>query len=224
MPSFEDDDIREVVDEQRRCRNAMGPRLSIGGALAVMVVAAGCTGRAPDQTVEGSPTPRSAATSVKPTAFGNRNVSLGCSDSIGVRPGEAIDEVPFRGLATTDTEPPLAQDMLGFELPSGMHWYFRKNPLSMRKGAVDFTLSVSGSSQALAWVPAGVWTTQGKRPDLRTWAASSLTLHSCPDRPASFLGGILAEDLHSCLELTMRQAGHPEQTVHQRLDGSSCTE
>ena len=220
----EDDGIGEVGVDQRRGRHVMGPRLNVSGVLSVMVLAAGCTGPDADHTVDGSPTPRSAATSSWPVAFGNRNVSLGCSDAVGVPPGETIDEVPFRGFPTTDSEPPLVQDVLGFRLPPGMHWFFRKNPLSMRKGAGDFTLSVSGSSQALLWVPAGVWTTQGSRPDLTTWAASSLTLHSCPDRAAMFLGGILAEDLHTCLQLTMRRAGHPEQTVHQRLDGSPCTE
>ena len=214
----------QAEHEQQRCRSAVGRQLSIGSALVVMVLAAGCTGRATDHTLDGSPTPHSAATSVKPTAFGKRNVSMSCSDSIGAQPGETIDEVPFRRLATTGTEPPLAQDVLGFKLPSGMHWYFRKNPLSIRQRAADFTLSVSGSSQALAWVPASVWTTQGKRPDLTTWAASSLTLHSCPDRAALFLGGILAENQRTCLRLTIRQAGRPEQTIHQRLDGSPCTE
>lgn len=202
----------------------MGPRLRIGSALAVLVVAAGCTGGAGDQRVDGSSTPRSAATPTKATAFGSRNVSLSCSDSIAVPPGENIAEVPFEGFATTNTEPPLAQDVLGFELPSGMHAYFRKNPLSMHKGAADFTLKVSGVSQVLVWVPAGVWTTQGtQRPMVTKWAGSSLTLHSCADRAAMFLGGILAEDLQTCLQLSMRQDGHPGRTVHQRLDGSPCT-
>jgi hypothetical protein len=101
-----------------------------------------------------------------------------------------------------------------------MHWYFRKNPLVMRKGASEFTLTVSGAGQALAWVPAGAWTTGDI--DLNRWSASSLTLHGCPDRAAEFLGGILASDLHTCLHMTMRQPGQPDRTVRQHLDGSAC--
>ncbi|MEO7421246.1 MAG: hypothetical protein ABIU87_02490 [Ornithinibacter sp.] len=199
----------------------MRRRLSIGTVMAVTVLAAGCTDTGPDQTVEGSPV----ATSSTAAAFGSRQVALGCSDSIDVQRGELIDEVPFRRLSTTDAEPPSARDVLGFQLPLGEHWYFRKVPLSVRKGAVDFTLSLSGPAQALSWVPASVWTTQGqRRPDLATWAAQSVTLQSCPDRAAMFLGGILAKDLDTCLHLTMRQAGQPEHTVRQRLDGSRCTE
>jgi hypothetical protein len=102
-----------------------------------------------------------------------------------------------------------------------MHWYFRKNPLVMRKGASDFTLTVSGSAQALAWVPAGAWATGDI--DLNRWSAFSLTLHSCPDRAAEFLGGIVADDLHTCLRMTMGQPGQPERTVRQHLDGSACS-
>jgi hypothetical protein len=120
-----------------------------------------------------------------------------------------------------DTAPPLAEDV-GLRLSAGAHWYFRKLPLAMRQGAADFTVSVSGAGQALAWVPAAVWTTS-RNPDLAAWTASSVTLRSCPDRAALFLGGILATDLNTCLHLTMRQAGRPQGTVRQRLDGAPCT-
>jgi hypothetical protein len=119
-----------------------------------------------------------------------------------------------------DTEPPLAEDV-GLRLPAGIHWYFRKLPLAMGTGAADFTVSVSGAGQALAWVPAAVWTT-GVKPDLTAWAASSVTLRSCPDRAALFLGGILAADLNTCLQLTMSRAGQLRRTVGQHLDGSPC--
>ena len=200
----------------------MSRRLRFGSALVVMVLAAACSGRADDPGVDGSPAPRPAVPSATATVVGGGNVSLGCSDSIGTQPGESVDAVPFRGLATTGTEPPLAQDVLGFTLPPGMAWHFRKNPLTMRPGAADVTVSVSGSSQALLWVPASVWTTQGQRPDVSRWAASSLTLHSCPDRAAVFLGGILAQDQDTCLDLTVHQAGRPDQRRQQRLDGTPC--
>lgn len=192
---------------------------SIAGCLAVMIIAAGCSGHGPQGDV--SFPAASLTTAGSTAAFGTRHVSLGCSDSIQPQPGEAVDKIPFEGFPTASpgVEPPLAQDV-GLRLPPGMHWYFRKNPLSVRKSAPDFTLTVSGSSQALAWVPAGAWTT-GKA-DLTRWSASSLTLHSCPDRDALFLGGILAGDLHTCLRMTMGQPGQPERTVRQHLDGSAC--
>lgn len=97
-----------------------------------------------------------------------------------------------------------------------------KDPLALQAGAADLTLSVAGAGQALGWVPSSVWT-MGGPPDLGPWAASSVTLHSCPDRPALFLGGMLAADLNTCINLTVRQQGRPERTVHQFLDGSACT-
>ena len=187
--------------------------------LAMTVLTAGCS----------EPAPRAGVSSANPSltttgsgaAFGARTISLNCADSISPQPGEAVDEVPFRGLPTSPVgeEPPLAQDV-GVHLPPGMQWYFRKNPLSVAKGAADFTLTVSGPSQALAWVPAAAWTTGNV--DLTRWSASTLTLHSCPDRDALFLGGILAGDLQTCLQMRMRQAGQPERTARQHLDGSAC--
>jgi hypothetical protein len=187
--------------------------------LALTISAAGCSGPAPQ---DGPPSPPFAPDTSGPSRFlGRGDVSLDCSDSISPQPGEAVPETPFRGLPTAPVgeEPPLAQDV-GLRVPAGMHWYFRKNPLSVRKGAAPFTLTVSGPSQALAWVPATTWTTG--RPDLTQWLADSLTLHSCPDRDALFLGGIVAEDLHTCLRMTIRQAGEPERTARQHLDGSAC--
>jgi hypothetical protein len=195
-----------------------GSRL-MAGCLAAVSLAAGCSGRAP-QTEAPSP-PAAVHTAGSLAAFGTGKISLDCSDSISPQPGEPVGEVPFEGLpmASAGEEPPMAQDV-GLRLPPGLHWFFRKNPLSVRKGAADFTLTVSSPSQALAWVPARSWTSGSV--DLTRWSAASLTLHSCPDRDALFLGGILAEDLHTCLRMTMRQAAQPERTVRQHLDGSAC--
>jgi hypothetical protein len=138
-----------------------------------------------------------------------------------VQPGELVGESPFDGLPplSAHDEPPLARDV-GLRMPVGMDWYFRKSPLSMRPGVADFTLSVSGPWSALAWVPAQAWTTA--EVDLSRWTASSLTLRSCPNRAAQFLGGILARDLHTCLQITMHQAGHPDRTIRRYLDGARC--
>jgi hypothetical protein len=42
------------------------------------------------------------------------------------------------------------------------------------------------------------------------------------DFTVSFLGGILAADLNTCLQLTMSRAGQLRRTVGQHLDGSPC--
>jgi hypothetical protein len=55
-----------------------------------------------------------------------------------------------------------------------------------------------------------------------SWAASSVTLHSCKDHAASFLGGVLAADPAICLHLDIRPAGRVQRTVRQHLDGTSC--
>jgi hypothetical protein len=92
----------------------------------------------------------------------------------------------------------------------------------MRESSRDVTVAVSGPGQPLAWVPSSVWTSGGS-PDLGPWAASSVTLHSCPDKTAMFLGGILAADLTTCLLLHVRSTGRAEHTVRQHLDGSPYT-
>jgi hypothetical protein len=141
---------------------------------------------------------------------------------MGVPPDQVPAKDPLQVLATkTSSALPRADDV-GIQLPAGLHWYMRKDPLTLPAGATDVTLLVAGAGQALAWVPSAVWTTGG-RLDLGPWAASSVTLRSCPDRAALFLGGVLSADLVTCINLTMRQEGRPERTVHQLLDGSACT-
>lgn len=187
--------------------------------VAVVLVGTGCTGPTPS----GTPSPRSgppAPGAISPTPFGSRRVSLGCTDGGGVRDGEPSAEIVLGLLETpTGSPPPRAEDV-GLRLPPGLHWYFRKEPLALPPGT-EFTLSVSGAGQALAWVPYDIWTSGG-RPDLGTWAAASVTLSSCPDRSAMFLGGMLAADLTTCMHLTVSQAGRDGRTVRRRLDGTPC--
>jgi hypothetical protein len=196
-------------------------RLSIASLTAVIVYGTGCTGPAADRSDDNAPASSQAAVSATPAAFGTRHLSLGCVDAIGAAPGEASNRDPFRVLMAPAASPPPRAEDVGLRLPAGLHWYFRKNPLGMPPGAADVTASLSGAGQALAWVPASVWTSGGS-PDLGPWAASSITLHSCPDRAALFLGGILAADLDTCIQLTVHPAGHPGRTMRQRIDGSPC--
>jgi hypothetical protein len=200
-----------------------GYRCSLGGLMVLIMAAAGCTGHAGRATT--GPTPEPVATSAPPAGFGTRQISLGCSDatwaSTADTEGMTRDSLPFDGFsAQTERPPPRAEDV-GIRLPATLHWYFRKAPLAMLAGAPDFTVAASGPGQALAWVPVGVWTSGG-HPDLTSWAASSVTLHSCPDHAALFLGGVLAADPATCLHLDVRAAGRAERTVRQHLDGTSC--
>jgi hypothetical protein len=190
-------------------------RLSVASA-AFLLFAGGCTAPA----ASGPPAGHT-ATPDPLASFGTRHTSLGCLDAIGVpadqMPAQTPIEVP---LPRTDSPPPRA-DQAGIRLPGALQWYLRKEPLTLPAGAADVIMSVAGAKQALAWVPSSVWTSGGP-PDLGPWAASSVTLHSCPDRAAQFLGGVLAADLTTCVQLSVRQAGQPERDARQLLDGSAC--
>jgi hypothetical protein len=118
------------------------------------------------------------------------------------------------------TAPPARAEDVGLRLPPGLHWYFRKVPLGLPAGTSAITLAVSGAGQALAWVPFDVWTAGS--PDLDAWAASSVTMHACRDRPVLFLGGLLAESPDTCITLKMSEVGAQEQTARLLLDGSPC--
>jgi hypothetical protein len=198
-------------------------RCALGGVLVLVMAAAGCTGHRGGAMTGASP--EAVATPATPPSFGARQISLGCSDatwaSTADTQGIARDNVPFNGFTVEmNRPPPLAEDV-GLRLPANLHWYFRKEPLAMLAAAPDFTVAVTGPGQALAWVPAGVWTSGG-HPDLTSWAASSVTLHSCQDHAALFLGGVLAADPATCLHLDIRPAEGVERTVRQHLDGTSC--
>jgi hypothetical protein len=200
---------------------SLGYRCRLSSLVVLIMAAAGCTGH---HGITG-PTPEPVATSATPTSFGTRQVSLGCSDATWASTqdtqGMTADGLPFQGFTVQMERPPSRAEDAGLRLPAALHWYFRKAPLAMLAGAPDFTVAVSGPGQALAWVPVGVWTTGG-HPDLTSWASASVTLHSCPDHAALFLGGVLAADPATCLHLVIRPAGRAERTVRQRLDGASC--
>lgn len=203
---------------------SMSHRCRLGGLVVLVVVAAGCTGHTGGVTT--GPTPeRPVATSAMPAGFGTRQTSLGCSDATWASTtdtqGMTRDSIPFDGFSVQTERPPLRAEDVGLRLPATLHWYFRKQPLAMLAGMPDFTVAVSGPGQALAWVPVGVWTSGG-HPDLTSWAASSVTLHSCPDHAALFLGGVLAADPAICLHLDIRPVGRAERTVRQHLDGTPC--
>jgi len=108
----------------------------------------------------------------------------------------------------------------GLRLPPGMNWYFRKDPIPVRAGARDVTISVSGPGQALVVVPGDVWTSGL---DAGPWASSSVTLKSCPDHNALFLGGVLAATPQTCVVMRVQSAQPGDETVRRRLDGTACS-
>jgi hypothetical protein len=200
-------------------------RTSSLGGLLIVLLAAGCTGPAdvdkPAVRVS-SPSPSVAG---PPDGFGTRHVSLTCADANAASaadvPGRTDTDGVLAGLTAPPGPPPPRAEDVGLRLPPGLHWYFRKAPLAIGAGTGEVTVAVAGTGQALAWVPSSLWTS-GSDPDLGRWAASAVTLHGCPDRAALFLGGVLAADPTTCLQLSLRAPGSAERTVRQRLDGSAC--
>jgi hypothetical protein len=152
--------------------------------------------------------------------FGTRHITLTCADAITAREADAsgLTDVVFEGLSQAESVP-RAEDV-GLRLPPGLHWYFRKFPLVLKVNAMDVTIAVSGPGQALLWVPSAVWNAPT---DVGPWASSSVSLQSCPDKNALFLGGILAANPNTCLLFHVRPTGRDEQTFRQQLNGSPCT-
>jgi hypothetical protein len=88
-------------------------------------------------------------------------------------------------------------------------------------GATDVTVSVVRPGQALAWIPFDVWASETP-PDLRQWAAATVTLRSCPAKTTWFLGSLRAAHPDACIELQMRPSGEVEHTIHRHLNGRTC--
>ena len=102
------------------------------------------------------------------------------------------------------------------------NWRFRKAPVYMPAGAAPVRLEVRPrGAGALAWVPAELWTS-GADPDLTRWAATSVTFQSCPDRMATYFGGLLGPASDTCLYLDVRRDGARIENLTTRLDGADC--
>jgi hypothetical protein len=191
-----------------------------GALVLVWVLAAACTGN----PVPPEPAPHSSAASVARSDFGTRNTTLTCADSVGASPADSTavtdrDVAVGLGSGVSPLRVPSAADA-GLRLPPGMNWYFRKDPIPVRAGARDVTISVSGPGQVLVWVPSDVWTSGL---DAGPWASSSVTLQSCPDHNALFLGGVLAATPDTCVMMRVQSAVPGDETVRRRLDGTACS-
>jgi len=184
-------------------------------------VAVGCTGNSAEPAGSSERAPALSG------GFGTRHVTLTCVDAkgvlavVGAKTGLTVGDVVFGGFTRVVSSIPRAEDVR-LQLPHGVHWYFRKAPIVLKADATTVTVSVAASGQALAWVPFDVWTS-GTPPDLRQWSARSVTVHNCPGKNTSFLGGLLAARPTACLVLQVRSRGEAEQTVRRRLNGTFCT-
>jgi hypothetical protein len=213
-------EVRTVVLRTLRAGRMRDRGWVVCGALVLVpAVAAGCTGQpgAPDTV------PHSSATSGAVTDFGARTTTLMCADAVVASPADSTaltdqDAAVGLGAATEPMQIPLATEV-GLHLPAGMQWYFRKSPIAVKANAGAVDITVSGPDQALLWVPAEVWTSGL---DVGRWASSSVTLHSCPDWNALFLGGVLAARPDICVVIHVQLTGRNEETLRQRLNGSAC--
>ena len=184
--------------------------------LLVSVVLAGCTAH------PASPAPLQ-NTSVAASDFGARRTALTCADAVAASPADSTavkDRDVAVGLPSGPgtAQIPLAAEV-GVRLPPGVNWYFWKSPVPVRANARDVTITASGQGVALLWVPADVWTSGL---EAGPWASSSVTLQSCPDRDALFLGGVLAATPDTCVVMRVESAVPGEQMLVGRLNGSPC--
>jgi hypothetical protein len=59
------------------------------------------------------------------------------------------------------------------------------------------------------------------QPDLAAFVATSVSFASCPDRTATYFGGILAPTPDTCVRFDVSEAGSTT-AIAQRLDGRRC--
>jgi hypothetical protein len=200
------------------------------GCIVVLLVSlsVGCSaGAGSSGSDEQGATPQAGSVSATTGGFGARRVTLTCADAEGVStPGSTpvhgltVGDVTFGGLKDPSGTVPRAEDV-GLVLPNGLHWYFRKAPLTVRADAMVVTIHIAGSRQALAWVPAAVWTA-GTPVVLSAWAARSVTVNNCANKDTWFLGGILAAAPNPCLALRVRSRGSRQHTIRWHLNGTPC--
>lgn len=156
----------------------------------------------------------------------DRSIALTCSDagsgslSDDIGPALVVDSLTFEGLRGTVEDVPRAVDV-GLRVPAELtDWHFRKAPIYLAAGAPTTTLRMNPAvAAAFAWVPAQVWTSGSA--DLTRWATTSVTFASCPDRTATYFGGIVAGTPTTCLRFKVGAAPDAK-SVAIGLDGRGC--
>lgn len=196
--------------------------------LFVSLLSVGCSaGAGSSGSDEHGATPQVGSVPATTGGFGTRRVTLTCVDAYDVSPagstparGLRVGDVIFGGLNGSSGQVPRAEDV-GLVLPTDLHWYFRKSPLTVGAAASRVTIHIAGPRRALAWVPDAVWTA-GTPVDLSAWAARSVTINTCAHKDTSFLGGILAAEPNPCLTLRVRSRGSGQHTIHRHLNATAC--
>jgi hypothetical protein len=140
------------------------------------------------------------------------------SDDIG--PALIVGSAAIEGLRATAKNVPRAEDV-GLGLPAELAgWRFRKAPIYLPAHAQTVTLRMSpGVAAAFAWLPARTWTSGSA--DLTQWTTTSVSFASCPDRTATYFGGILANSPETCVRFQFGAAPDMK-SVALSLDGRRC--
>jgi hypothetical protein len=187
----------------------------------------GCRGSSPAApSSPGRSTTASSTTSSAPGDSTDRSIGLTCSDagsgslSDDVGPALVVDSLTFEGLRGTVKDVSRAVDV-GLRVPAELtDWHFRKAPIYLPARAPTVTLRMNPAvAAAFAWVPARVWTSGSA--DLTRWATTSVTFASCPDRTATYFGGIVADTPRTCLRFQVGAAADVK-SVAIGLDGQGC--
>jgi hypothetical protein len=202
-------------------------RRRLPAVLLLALSLSGCSGSSPAApSGPGSSTTTSSTPSPSTGPGTDRSIAFTCSDAgsgslgDGIGPALVVDSLTFEGLRGTVKEVPRAVDV-GLKVPAELAgWHFRKAPIYLPAAAATVTLQMNPAiAAAFAWVPAPVWTSGSG--DLTRWATRSVSFASCPDRTATYFGGIVAESSRACLRFTVGTA--PDQkNVAIGLDGRGC--
>jgi hypothetical protein len=195
--------------------------------LPLILLVGGCSGSSP--AAPSSPGRLTTASSTATPATGSRTdraIALTCSDagsgslSDDIGPALVVGSLTFEGLRGTVEDVSRAVDV-GLRVPADMTaWHFRKAPIYLPARAPTVTLRMDPAvAAAFAWVPARVWTSGGA--DLTRWTTTSVTFGSCPDRTATYFGGIVADTPRTCVRF-QGGAAPDAKSVAIGLDGRSC--
>jgi hypothetical protein len=202
-------------------------RRRLPAVLLLTLLVSGCSGSSPAAPSSLGRSAPAASTPSSSTGPGTeRSIAFTCSDAGGGSLGDdigaalVVDSLVVEGLRTTVKDVARAVDV-GLRVPAELtDWHFRKAPIYLPARAPTVTLRMNPEvAAAFAWVPAQMWTSG--RPDLTRWATTSVTFASCPDRTATYFGGIVADTSSTCLRFQIGAAPDLKR-VAIGLDGRGC--
>ena len=202
-------------------------RRRLPAVLLLPLLVGGCSGSvpvAPSSLGRSATAPSTTSSATGPGA--DRSIALTCSDagsgslSDDIGPALVVDSLTFEGLKGTVQEVSRAVDV-GLKVPAELaDWRFRKAPIYLPARAPTVTLRMNPEvAAAFAWVPAQMWTSGSA--DLTRWVTTSVSFASCPDRTATYFGGIVADIPRRCLRFQV-DAAPGVKSVTIGLDGRDC--